>query len=216
MKLPKLIVNNDDKKNSLYNTWWNMICRCYIPLSPNYENYGARGINVDKDWFTFVNFLNDMGLGKKRGLSLDRLDNNLGYSKSNCTWSNRSQQMLNRRTFGNNTTGETGVTKIVDRYEARFHYEGVRYRLGRFDTITEAKVARLRFIEQFKLDKDTAIATVKNDTLWCTSTSGVRGVTKHKDGGYIVRYHKNGTRIYVGYFKTYEEAVYARRECDKS
>lgn len=216
MKLPNLTVLPEDKKNQLYNTWWNMICRCYVELAPNYENYGARGIDVSSDWHVFKNFLADMGSGKKRGLSLDRLDNNIGYSKSNCTWSNRSQQMLNRRTFGNNTTGETGVTKIADRYEARFHYEGVRYRLGRFNTISEAKLARLKFIELFKIDKDVAIASVSDDTLWCTSTSGVRGVTKHKDGGYIVRYHKNGVRVYVGYFKTYEEAVYARRECDKS
>ena len=44
---------------------------------------------------------------------------------------------------------------------------------------------------------------------WRTSTTGVRGVTPHADGGFIARTTVNKERIYLGYFKTLEEATTA-------
>lgn len=44
---------------------------------------------------------------------------------------------------------------------------------------------------------------------WCTSTTGVRGVTPHADGGFVARATINKQRVYLGYFKTVEEATAA-------
>ena len=41
-------------------------------------------------------------------MSLDRINNNEGYSKDNCKWSTRSEQMSNRRCM--NSLGRIGVT----------------------------------------------------------------------------------------------------------
>jgi len=149
-------------------------------------------------------------------MSLDRLDNDADYSKSNCKWSNRSDQMLNRRTFKNNTSGVTGVIKIGDRFEARFHADGVRYRLGTYPTAREAAEVRKAFIVEFSANPDRAIAKLQVPTVWATSGTKIRGISKHKDGGYIVRATRNGERVYVGYFRTLNEACDAKSEFDKS
>lgn len=210
---PKFDFN--DKRHPLYNTWWNMMARCYIQIAPGFESYGARNIKVDEDWHDFKKFAKDVGEIKPSGMSLDRIDNDIGYSRKNCKWSSRSDQMLNRRQFKNNKSGSTGVVKIGDRYEARFHYESVRYRIGRFDTPNEAKRARDKFAIEFNSDKVLAVSKLEVPTVWCTSETKIRGVSRHKDGGYVVRVTKGGVRKYVGYFKTLNEAEDARREFNK-
>ncbi len=215
LNLPNLRFQESDKKHPLYNTWWNMIARCYIPIAPGFTNYSDRGIAVSSPWFSFSVFIKDVGPNKPKGTSLDRIDNELGYSKKNCKWSSHSDQMLNRRTFGNNKTGETGVVKISNRYEARFQYEGVRYRIGRRDTVIEAKILRKDFITLFFKNPIAAINSIPEQTLWCTSTTKIRGISKHKDGGFIVRVTENKIRKYLGYFKTFGEAADARREYNK-
>jgi len=192
------------------------MARCYVPMAPGYESYGGRGITVSDDWQSFNKFSTDMGGEKIAGMSLDRIDNDADYSFENCKWSSRSDQMLNRRQFGNNASGETGVVKIANRFEARFHYNGVRYRIGRYDTVASAKTARSDFVKAFNLNQEAAIAAISTPTVWCTSKTKVRGISKHKDGGFVVRASKNGVRYYIGYFQTFEEACDARREFDKS
>lgn len=79
-----------------YAAWQAMIHRCNNPKSFAYKDYGARGITVSPDWLEFNNFLQDMG-PRPSGLELERVDNNLGYSKNNCKWATRTAQMNNTR-----------------------------------------------------------------------------------------------------------------------
>jgi hypothetical protein len=74
-----------------------MLERCDDPKSASYKWYGARGISVDDArWFEFANFRADMG-ERPPGKTLDRRDNDLGYSKANCRWATPKQQTDNRR-----------------------------------------------------------------------------------------------------------------------
>lgn len=210
----KLKIDPEDKRHPLYHTWVNILMRCYVDFAVAFESYGGRGITVERRWHRFKAFAADVG-DRPDGMTLDRLDNDKGYSRKNCRWASRSQQMLNRRPFKSGSTGESGVVRIADRFEARIHFDGVRYRLGRFDTVAEAKMARVKFRKLFDKDREAAVASIAEPMVWCTSTTKVRGISVHKGGGYVVRATRNGVRQYVGYFRTFEEAVDARREYDK-
>ena len=80
-------------------TYWSfkdMHRRCNDPTRPEYYRYGGRGIAVCERWMKYENFLADMG-EKPDGLSLDRIDNDKGYSKENCRWATQTQQCRNTR-----------------------------------------------------------------------------------------------------------------------
>lgn len=81
-----------------YTTWASMIQRCCNENAPRYKYYGARGIYVCDTWRnSFESFLSDMGRRPGREFSIDRINNDDGYHKSNCRWATRKEQRHNRR-----------------------------------------------------------------------------------------------------------------------
>lgn len=86
--------------------------RCNNPNNKRYVDYGGRGIKMCDRWNGkngYKNFLEDMG-EKPKGMTLDRIDNNKGYSKENCRWATYEQQSLNKRIYKNNKSGVRGVS----------------------------------------------------------------------------------------------------------
>lgn len=82
-----------------HEAWVNMWQRTGNPNHRDYRHYGGRGIKVEeKSWKRFLPFLADMGK-RPVGLSIERIDNDKGYSKANCKWATKSEQMKNRRKF---------------------------------------------------------------------------------------------------------------------
>jgi hypothetical protein len=73
-----------------------MLYRCRTQKNVSYSRYGGRGITVCKRWQKYVNFLADMG-ERPDGMSLDRINNNRGYTPSNCRWSTPQEQAQNTR-----------------------------------------------------------------------------------------------------------------------
>ena len=81
---------------STYNVWVSMVQRCHNPNAKDYQRYGGRGIFVCDEWQKFDNFLSDVG-ERPEGKSLDRVDNEKGYSPENCRWADAQTQQRNKR-----------------------------------------------------------------------------------------------------------------------
>jgi len=81
-----------------YSCWVAMRKRCLNPNNTNYPNYGGRGIWICDRWLqSFEHFLEDMGARPSRLHTIERVNNSLGYSKSNCIWGTRKDQSNNKR-----------------------------------------------------------------------------------------------------------------------
>lgn len=84
-----------------YRTYRSMLNRCYNQNYKTSEHYSGRGITVCERWLGpngFENFLKDMGERPSNKHSLDRIDNDNGYSPDNCRWATWIEQEGNRRT----------------------------------------------------------------------------------------------------------------------
>jgi hypothetical protein len=91
----------------LYDCWNNMKRRCCDPRDKQYPNYGGRGIKISEAWQDYQTFFQDMH-PKPAGKTLERINNDQGYSKENCCWATPQEQRLNQR-MKPTSSGITGV-----------------------------------------------------------------------------------------------------------
>jgi len=116
----------------IYQVWTNMISRCHSETDPAYQHYGGRGITVCDRWHDVRNFVEDMLPSYKKGLTIDRINNDDGYYKDNCRWATKAQQNLNRRTNIRYTYNGENLTlkELSDKYHVPYlrAYKRVRIR----------------------------------------------------------------------------------------
>ncbi len=100
------------KYHPVYRIWQAILQRCENPDHNQYKNYGGRGIKVCDEWHDAVIFINwALTHGWQEGLSIDRIDNDKGYSPDNCRWVTQKEQQRNRR--NNHLIAFDGKTQTV-------------------------------------------------------------------------------------------------------
>jgi hypothetical protein len=123
--------------------------RCSNPNNVKYEYYGGRGIKVCDKWLSFPNFLEDVGDKPSSKHTLDRIDNDKGYSPDNVRWATQREQNFNQKLSKRNTSGVTGVSFDKDRkaWTVRMKVDG-RYKFfGYYEDKTEA-IKRRKEVEK--------------------------------------------------------------------
>lgn len=119
----------------IYQIWQGMKGRCYNVHDVRYDRYGGRGITVCDEWKdSFPAFYEwAQSSGYQEDLTIDRIDNAMGYSPENCRWASQKEQSRNRDsnvkiTIGNVTKTLTEWCEIFEvdarTVFARYHRHG--------------------------------------------------------------------------------------------
>jgi hypothetical protein len=125
--------------------WYHMIQRCHNPKHPRFGNYGGRGITVCDRWrASYEAFVADMGLPPEPGLTIDRRDNDRGYSPDNCRWATSTTQSRNKTT--SRYLEHDGVRLTLTDWAPRLGLtvQGLHARLRRMSVAEALTVAKSR------------------------------------------------------------------------
>lgn len=106
-------INYGDGDTRLYTIWQGIKARTSNPNAYAYKNYGERGIMICGEWDNSFQKFKQWALerGYQKHLTIDRIDNNKGYSPDNCRWAERKSQSTNRR--NNHYITYNGETKTL-------------------------------------------------------------------------------------------------------
>lgn len=93
--------------------WNGMKQRCKNPRSRSYPEYGGRGIRICPEWELFSGFMKwDRFDEYRKGLQIDRIDNDGDYSPDNCRWVTPSENARNTRSV-KLTTDDVRVIRML-------------------------------------------------------------------------------------------------------
>ena len=167
-KEKELEVKRNYQKHSLtktkgYKLWSNIVQRCYNTKNHSYKYYGERGV-IMEDYFrySYENFINwlegllnyDKWLDSSE-LSLDRIDNTLGYIRGNLKFSTKTEQVENQSLRADNKSGYKGVCyhKLNKKYGATITTNKSKVFLGYYNTALEAALVYDNYILKNNLNR---------------------------------------------------------------
>lgn len=143
-------------EHPLYNVWKGMKARCYNKNHRKYPRYGGRGITVCEEWINdFESFAYwGMDNGYKKGLQIDRIDNNSGYSKDNCRFVTQTENQRNKEN-----------TRFIE-------FQGKVYPRGELAEITGINRYKLTYLQKEGLiSDDTILKLMRRHQVSTTHTS---------------------------------------------
>ena len=134
--------------NRFYGRWRSIHSRCNNPKNKAYKDYGGRGITVCDEWLSATSFVTWCEGTYIEGMTLDRIDNDKGYSPENCRWTTKTIQSINQRVGKNNKSGYVGVSwnNKNNNWMAKISWGDLFIYIGSFHTKEEAVLARDNYI----------------------------------------------------------------------
>jgi hypothetical protein len=116
-------------KSKIYGVYLQLKARTLRKSHIQFSRY--RKLGLCKRWLKFENFLKDMGYPPSDKHSIDRINNNKGYSKANCRWATRTQQ--NRNTNRNLMFTYKGITaclsELIEIFKPSLSYDCIHNRV---------------------------------------------------------------------------------------
>lgn len=142
----KSVTTHGLRYHPLYMRWKAMRNRCLNPNDQSYKYYGGRGLTMDKAWAEdpAVFFSWSENNGYRKELSIDRIDNDKGYSPENCRWTTRNVQSQNIVVLrSNNKSGYKGVSwsKRMNKWKTQIAVSRKTILLGYYIEPLEAAMA---------------------------------------------------------------------------
>ena len=122
--------------------------RCYNKNTPQYKDYGGRGILVSEEFLldkvAFFNYVSSLKNSGEKDLTLDRTDNDKGYERGNLRWATRSVQNNNQRVRKDNLSGVRGISTQPGGYTVKV--KGVY--IGYYKKLEDAILAKKLYDEK--------------------------------------------------------------------
>jgi len=157
-KIGERVCTHKMSYTSEYTAWIEMIQRCRNPNHKAYHHYGGRGITVCDEWLkSFELFYKDVGPKPNDKYSIDRINNDGNYEKTNVKWSTAKEQANNRRHCKkrrNSYSNYYGVSwnKKVERWVA-YIWTTRHIHIGIFDSEIESAKAHDKYVIENKINK---------------------------------------------------------------
>lgn len=129
-----------DNREHLYVLWGAMVDRATNTNRKDSKYYSRKNITICDEWRNdYLAFRNwSLNNGYKEGLSLDRIDNSLGYYPENCRWIEIKEQNSNKT--NNRFLTYRGKTKTITTWgrELGLSWEIINNRLNKGLTVGQA------------------------------------------------------------------------------
>lgn len=136
----------------LYVRFQDMKSRCYNKNDIGYKNYGDRGIDVCDEWLKSPKTFIEWGLknGFEEYLTIERIDNNKGYSPENCCFATPEEQSYNKRT--NHLITYNGKTQTVAQWAKEFNlkWTTLKERIKRGWSVKDALLRPVKYKKKIK------------------------------------------------------------------
>jgi len=216
-----------NKYTRLYNIWKGMRFRVNSKDPHKERSYRAKNITVCDEWNNFETFKNwSLSNEYADELSIDRINNDLGYSPENCRWTGAAIQCANtRQLYAHNTSTYRGVSEYIKgHFHSYVNVNGTRTNIGYYNTALEAAKARDTYVIDNNLEHTLNNVLTPGErveqnfkkTLASTNKSGYVGVSfiqrlsnTNKPWFAQITIGK-GNRVFNKYYTSPEQAAFFR------